>query len=134
MILEKWIGTKDMFDFIWKTAGVDLCDTMFQHPVFQSLIKSDEKFDLLVTELWGSDCFISLAHRFKVPHISMISTLEVPWSLARYGSPYNPAYQTSHFTAFSPRGMTYFERVVNTFLTLYMNIGYPWYSEVILII
>ena len=39
-------------------------------------IKSDEKFDLLVTELWGSDCFISLAHRFKVPHISMISTLE----------------------------------------------------------
>lgn len=129
-IMENWIGTWDMLQFIWTKAGVQLCDEMFQHPVIQNLINSEEKYDLFITEHWGTDCFLGLAYKFGIPHVSMVSTMEVPWGLSRYGSPFNPALQTNHFTTLSNRGMNFRERLYNTIFTLVLKLGHPFYSEV----
>lgn len=129
-IFEKWRPLFSCLKFIWLDAGVNHCKVMYEKAAFQRLTDPGEKFDLLITELWGSDCFLPLANVLDVPHISMITTMEVPWSLGRYGSPLNPAHQVNLYLPHSNYAMDFWQRLTNALLTAYMILGHHFYSEV----
>lgn len=95
------------FTGIWES-----CDKMLSFHKVQELLKSEEKFDLIVTETFVTDCFLPLVHKFKAPHVAISSCIMFPWSNDRMGNPDNPSYIPSHGTWFSDK-MSFSERFIN---------------------
>jgi glucuronosyltransferase len=108
--------------------GADACDKTFQHPSVQELIKSDEKFDLLITEMFNTDCFLAFAHKFKIPVIGFSSCVFMPWTPGRFGNPDNPAYIPTHFVLYSDK-MSFMERFRNTFWYVLHHLHYPFLMD-----
>lgn len=42
------------------------CEAVFSDPAILELIKSDNKYDLFITELFNTDCYLGFSHRFQV--------------------------------------------------------------------
>jgi glucuronosyltransferase len=104
--------------------GTEACQKTLEHPNVQELIKSDEKFDLLITEMFNTDCFLAFAHKFKIPIIGFSSCVFMPWTPGRVGNPDNPAYIPTQFV-FSSDKMTFSERFLNTFWYVFHHLHYP---------
>lgn len=94
--------------------GVAGCETTLSHPAVSKLINSEEKFDLVVTELFNTDCYVGFAHKFQVPFISISTTTVLPWGQERFANPSNPSYTGNILLGYSDK-MSFLERVVNTF-------------------
>jgi glucuronosyltransferase len=117
----------NILDFIWN-INLDRCQIVLEHPKVQRLINGDEKFDLIITEIFGPDCFLGLSHRFNAPIISMISSVTLPWANDRIGNPNNPAYMPNYFLPYTHL-MTFGQRIVNTVLTEVLKLGNYYFSE-----
>jgi glucuronosyltransferase len=117
----------NLLHFIWNT-NLDMCRTVLEHPKVQQLINSDEKFDLIITEIFGPDCLLGLSHRFNAPIISMISSASLPWANDRIGNPNHPAYIPNYFLPYTHQ-MTFGQRLVNTVLTEALKLGNYYFSE-----
>ncbi len=77
------------------------------------LLRAEERFDLLITELFFTDCLVTLAHRLRAPHMYLSSGPLLPWGYARFGVPNNPALVGAFF---APHSDTFSGRVRNTVL------------------
>jgi glucuronosyltransferase len=108
--------------------GTEACEKTFEHPDVQELIKSDEKFDLLITEMFNTDCFLAFAHKFKIPVIGFSSCVFMPWTPGRVGNPDNPAYIPTQFVLYSDK-MNFSERFLNTFWYLFHKLHYPFLMD-----
>lgn len=93
--------------------GVTGCEKTLSHPPVLKLINSNEKFDLVITELFNTDCYVGFAHKFQVPFISISTTTYLPWGHERFANPCNPSYIANMLLYHSDR-MSFVERVVNT--------------------
>jgi len=93
--------------------GVTGCEKTLSHPPVLKLINSNEKFDLVITELFNTDCYVGFAHKFQVPFISISTTTYLPWCQERFANPDNPSYIANLLLYHSDR-MSFVERVVNT--------------------
>nr|CAD7590136.1 unnamed protein product [Timema genevievae] len=71
-LVRTW-DTKTMLSFIWDFTRTQ-CEVVLKHPNAQKLLKSTEKYDLIIMESFGSECTIALAHKFKVPLVAMVSS------------------------------------------------------------
>jgi len=116
-----------LLDYIWN-ANLEMCRIVLEHPKVQRLINGDDKFDLIITEIFGPDCFLGLSHRFNAPIISMISSVILPWANDRIGNPNHPAYMPNYFLPYTHH-MTFGQRVVNTVLTEVLKLGNYYFSE-----
>jgi glucuronosyltransferase len=117
----------NLLHFIWNT-NLDMCRTVLEHPKVQRLINSGEKFDLIITEIFGPDCFLGLSHLFNAPIISMISSVSLPWANDRIGNPNHPAYIPNYFLPYTHH-MTFGQRLVNTVVTEVLKLGNYYFSE-----
>jgi len=116
-----------LLDFLWNT-NLDICRIVLEHPKVKQLIKGDDKFDLIITEIFGPDCFLGLSHRFNAPIISMISSMILPWANDRIGNPSHPAHMPNYFLPYT-HPMTFGQRLVNTVLTEILKLGNYYFSE-----
>ena len=116
-----------LLNYIWNTH-LDICRIVLDHPKVKQLINGDDKFDLIITEIYGPDCFLGLSHRFNAPIISMISSVILPWANDRIGNPNHPAYMPNYFLPYTHR-MTFGQRLVNTVLTEVLKLGNYYFSE-----
>ena len=98
--------------FIFELA-VTGCEKTLSHPPVLKLINSEEKFDLVVTELFNTDCYVGFAHKFQVPFISISTTTYLPWGHERFANPENPSYIGNILLGYSDR-MSFVERLLNT--------------------
>jgi glucuronosyltransferase len=114
--------------FVWN-LNVKFCEKVYEHPQVQRLIRSDEKFDLVITESFGVDCFTAFAHKFQVPHISMTSSMTMPWSDDDFGNPSHPAYVPIFFLPHTDR-MNFQQRLLNTLVWLGMKLGRYYFAEI----
>ncbi|KAJ4434824.1 hypothetical protein ANN_23395 [Periplaneta americana] len=117
----------NLLKFFWYD-NYEFCKEVFEHPNIHKLIKSEEKYDLIITELFGVDCFIGFSHKFKAPLISMISSILLPWSNDRMGNPDNPSYIPSYFLPYTGK-MKFHERLWNTLFTSAVKWGSYYFSE-----
>ncbi|PSN51259.1 hypothetical protein C0J52_11767 [Blattella germanica] len=106
--------------------GTFICDYALAYETMQNLMKSNEKYDLILLEYFYSDCFYGFAHKFKVPVIQMcaFAGTEVLGDLIGNPSPY--AYVPDPFTAFTDK-MGFTERLLNTVGQLFQKLGTEYY-------
>ena len=118
--------------FFYRQWSLETCQLGLNVPEVRELIRSDEKFDLVLTENFNSDCFLGFAHRFQAPFIALSSHQIIPWGNPRMGNPDNPSYIPVSSLGFSPQ-MNFFSRIFNTvyvnFAKSVYEIAYQWPTQ-----
>lgn len=89
------------------------CENTLNFPAMKRLVASDEKFDLVVTEIFNTDCLLGYIYKLQTPFIAISSSVLMPWAHARFGNPDNPSYMGNHFL-YHGYHMTFTERLINT--------------------
>ena len=105
------------------------CESVYMHPNVKELIKTSDKFDLVINEIWGNDCFLGLVHKLSVPHIGIITSVAYPWSNYRVANPDNPSYIPNYFLPYN-QVMSFRQRLVNTVFTFASKYLYCYLSEI----
>ncbi|XP_044255719.1 UDP-glucosyltransferase 2-like [Tribolium madens] len=118
----------DMMHFMTKICGVDVCAATLNTSVLRNLKNTKKKYDLVITEIFGSDCMLGFGHYFKAPTVSLISSISLPWAGDRIGNPDNPSYIPNYFVS-STAKMSLFERVENTIMLMYTKFLYHYFSS-----
>jgi glucuronosyltransferase len=116
------------FPLVMIRNSVKACEMVFQHQKVETLLKSEDKFDLIINEIFGSDCFLGFVYKFRAPHIAVMTSVPFPWSNGRTANPDHPAYIPNYFTQFTDR-MSFWERLQNTLQTEIIKWAYYYYSE-----
>jgi glucuronosyltransferase len=101
--------------------NLESCDRTLSFHTVQDLLKSEEKFDLIITESFVTDCFLPFVHKFKAPHVAISSCVMFPWSNDRMGNPDNPSYIRTHGISFSSK-MNFCQRFLNVIANLAMKL------------
>lgn len=91
------------------------CKSILSLSKVQQLV--NQRFDLIITELFNTDCFLGLVHIFKTPFIYFSSSVLMPWANDRIGNPDNPSYIANIFQSHSDK-MSFLERLSNTIDTV----------------
>lgn len=89
------------------------CENTLEFPAMKEFIAANEKFDLIVTEVFNTECFLGYLYRQNTPFIALSTSNMMPWAHARFGNPDNPSYMGNHFL-YHGFEMTFKERVINT--------------------
>ncbi|XP_067012390.2 UDP-glycosyltransferase UGT5 [Anabrus simplex] len=116
----------DMFEFA--VEGPQDCRTTLSHENVQQLIKSDQKFDLIITEVFNTDCYLGFVHKFKCPFISFSSHGLMPWASERFANPQDPSYITNLFEAASDV-KTFAQRLYSTVHYIALYFTYDFFFE-----
>uniref|UniRef100_A0A0C9RNU1 UDP-glucuronosyltransferase n=1 Tax=Fopius arisanus TaxID=64838 RepID=A0A0C9RNU1_9HYME len=103
--------------------GLECCQRSLDNKDVQRLIKSNAKFDLIITEVFNSDCFLGFVHRFKAPFIGLSSHVLMPWANGRLSNERNPSYVPILFLGYGPK-MGFMERVENYLAHKIFNFAY----------
>lgn len=109
------IATDSVYTIVTLLAelAVTGCEKTLSHPPVLKLINSKETFDLVITELFNTDCYVGFAYKFQAPFISIVTTPLLPWGYERFANPDNPSYIGNIFLGHSDK-MSFLERLVNT--------------------
>ncbi|XP_075217442.1 UDP-glycosyltransferase UGT5-like isoform X4 [Lycorma delicatula] len=126
--LKNMRSPTDFMQFVYN-IGYKTCIAVFKEKQVQDMINSTSEFDLVITELFGSDCFTAFAYKYKLPLISIVTTIGVPWAYQRIANPDNPSYITNYFLPVKEK-MTLYDRFINTVIMLLANIGYYFMSDI----
>ncbi|GLH04124.1 UDP-glucuronosyltransferase, partial [Gryllus bimaculatus] len=122
---ESWVDNVDM-DLIASYANplsvatllwaetLDVCSKAMEHPATRKLLESNERYDLVVSEVFGAECMAGFAHKFRAPLVGLISSVAPPGALDRMGNPDHPAYTANYFLPYTER-MTFWQRLANSF-------------------
>lgn len=109
-------------EYIVFSSGTELCRKVLDLPPVRELKNAKDKYDLIISSIFTTDCFLGFAHLFKIPTIGMISSAAVPWSNDRIGNPDNPSYIPNYFMHSSSR-MDFIQRLTNTLTLLGAKLG-----------
>uniref|UniRef100_A0ABD2WSR0 UDP-glucuronosyltransferase n=1 Tax=Trichogramma kaykai TaxID=54128 RepID=A0ABD2WSR0_9HYME len=106
----------EIVDLIALSYGNRICDFMGL-PEMQKLIKGPRKnssYDVVITELFGANCYIGLGRAFKVPVVALSSAIEYPWVAHLIGNDDNLAYVPNAYHIGVGR-MNWWERLNNVY-------------------
>lgn len=109
--------------FIPSVEDIQSCKPLME------LINTTNKYDLLLLEAYNgnTDIYTGLAYKFKIPYVSVSSTMLYPWLSERMGTPDNPSYVPVPYTGFTSE-MNFMERTINTVTYLISKIIYNYAS------
>ena len=116
-------GTKRRYDTNLKT-----CEDIFVNTNVIKILSSKVKFDILLAELFVTDCFLAFSHIFQIPIIALLSCYPVPWANSRYGNPDNPSYIPVVYGTYSSR-MNFIERMINSVSYTYHKLIYSLFHD-----
>ncbi|XP_075217447.1 UDP-glucosyltransferase 2-like [Lycorma delicatula] len=126
--LKNFRNSIDFMQFIYDYS-YKICEAIFKEKQIQDMINSTSDYDLVITELFGSDCFTAFAYQYKVPLITIVTTIGFPWTHKRIANPDNPSYIANYFFPVK-KNMNLYDRFINTATTLLANIGYYYMSDI----
>jgi glucuronosyltransferase len=108
--------------------GVHNCETLLSHPSVKELIRSEEKFDVVVSEVFHTDCFLPFAYKFKAINIGISTSVIMPWANDRLGNIDNPSYIPNFYSSYSDH-MNFIERVANALTLVIYKMIYRFFSD-----
>lgn len=116
---------RDLFSYVEAYDDILKCEPM------RDLIQTDEKYDLIITEIFSSDAMLAYVHQFKIPFISFCSTPLLTWASDRVGIPDNPSYISFSYNdkPLDTNGSTFFQRLYNTYAYVLSRLKYKLLSE-----
>ncbi|XP_028128387.1 UDP-glycosyltransferase UGT5 isoform X2 [Diabrotica virgifera virgifera] len=88
---------------------------------FQNFLKENNTFDVIVAEVFNTNCFFGLMKIYDAPIVGLSSTDLLPWMYQWYGSPENPSYIPVLFMDYSDK-LSFFQRVENTLMLLFSKL------------
>lgn len=97
----------DLYDI-----GLNITRITLDDDNVKKLLLSDEKFDVVICEIFLNEALLGLAHRFKAPIIGVSTSGSNIWTNDLVGSPSPPSYVPNMMSGFSTR-MNLLERVGN---------------------
>lgn len=105
-------------------TAVGICEPVLGNPKMKRLINAKEHFDLLVIEIFATDCFLGIAHALNIPKIvGAVSTVGLSWSNMISGNIENPSYIPNFVSSYTGR-MNLLERSINTLFLLSIKLVY----------
>lgn len=114
--------------YVTRYLGVEICEPVLNYPEVKRIVESRERFDLLIVEIFATDCFLGIAHALNIPRvIAAISSVPVPWSNEVLRNPENPSYIPNWFSPYTGR-MSFLERSINTVGLLITKLIYRYGS------
>ncbi|XP_011690798.1 PREDICTED: UDP-glucuronosyltransferase 2C1-like [Wasmannia auropunctata] len=118
---------------IWQSIlrfmSSEFCEFVLSHPEIKRIINAKEHFDLLVIEMFASDCFLGIAHALNISKIvGAISSAGLLRTNVMLRNPENPSYIPNYFSSYTGR-MNLLERSFNTVLLLIVNSGFRILSD-----
>lgn len=116
---------RDLFSYVQAYDDILKCGPM------RDLIHTDEKYDLIITEIFSSDAMLAYVHQFKIPFISFCSTPLLTWASDRVGIPDNPSYISFSYNdkPLDTKHSTFFQRLYNTYAYVLSRLKYKLQSE-----
>nr|CAD7426014.1 unnamed protein product [Timema monikensis] len=118
-------GTPFLTLWVLYSYGIQNCEATLSFPKIQEFLKSNQKFDLVIMELFNTECFLGFAHKFQAPLVAVSTSYPMPWGQERFGNPDNPAYIPVHFLAHSDK-MNFYERLLNAVALVPIKLGYKY--------
>lgn len=103
--------------------GLQSCTAALDNVQVGQLINSTQKFDLVITEIFNSDCALGFAYRFQAPFISLSSHELLPWAHERTGNLDNPSFIPNLYNGFSPV-MSLCQRLINFWNVIFVKAYY----------
>ncbi|XP_055628473.1 UDP-glycosyltransferase UGT5-like [Toxorhynchites rutilus septentrionalis] len=114
---------KGIYESIKETYkfGHLITNSTMNDPAVVKLIDSNEKFDLVVLEMFMNDAMLGFAHHFKTPCVAMSTFGASKWTSDLVGNPSPPSYVPNPFLSFTDH-MSFGERLVNTLMSAMDNL------------
>lgn len=119
--IEKYTGAL-FIDYLAKFT----CPAALQSTQVHQLLRSEEKYDVILIEMFNSHCFAAFIEKFKAPFIGLSSHVLMPWTNDWFANPDNPAYIPVLFMDYSDQ-MNFMERVENTVMSVFNKIFYKYF-------
>ncbi|XP_012528301.2 UDP-glucosyltransferase 2 [Monomorium pharaonis] len=111
-------------------AGNSVCN-LLSHPKLQQLIKNppqDPPYDLVITELFASPCYLAFGRYLKVPVVATVASVFHDWLNEVSGNPSSLAFVPSFFSTYNQH-MSFKERLINFFLSNYLSTQFHYYTN-----
>ncbi|XP_026730403.1 UDP-glucuronosyltransferase 2A3-like [Trichoplusia ni] len=109
-------------------SGTENCKVLLADENVQNLWKNKVKFDLVVVEMFNSDCTLGLAHALGAPVVGLTSCNLMPWHYKPFGIQYNPAYVSFMFSEGGTKP-TLYQRIERTIFQTYLTTLYKYNSQ-----
>lgn len=108
----------EMFENIFD-MGIAMTNFTLQHNVVQDFIKNpNERFDVVITEMFVSEALIGLGYHFKVPTVVVSTFGAIKWVNDLVGTPSPMSYVAHPFMSFTDR-MNFFKRTLSAVITIF---------------
>ncbi|KAG7212909.1 hypothetical protein KM043_002259 [Ampulex compressa] len=115
--------------YLMRHAGVEICEPVLNSPEVRRMIEVKERFDVLIVEIFATECFLGLSHTLKIPIVvGAITSIALPWSNDILRNPENPSYIPNWFSGYTDE-MSFTERAVNSLALLVTKAAYRILSD-----
>lgn len=95
----------------------------------RALVNSTATFDMVIVEVFGSECFLPLGKRFNAPVVGFLSSVPLPWLNDQLGNPEGTSYIPSYVMGCGQH-MTLYERLANTISVIVAKLLYRYKSQI----
>ncbi|XP_011865657.1 PREDICTED: UDP-glucuronosyltransferase 2B20-like isoform X2 [Vollenhovia emeryi] len=102
------------------------CNIGLRNAAVKEFLQSDEKFDVILTENFNTDCYLGFISRFKAPYLSLSSLQIMPWTNNDMGNADDPSYIPMVIFGFT-RPLNFFSRMQNALWQLLYKIVYEYW-------
>ncbi|XP_039443467.1 UDP-glycosyltransferase UGT5-like [Culex pipiens pallens] len=103
-----------------------VCKFVLQHPNVVELLKSDEKFDLVIAETFLTESLYGFAQHFDAPLITYSTFGNSMWTNDLVGTPAPPSH-VAHFLLSFADQMSFWERLGNVAATIVDRLAFELY-------
>lgn len=114
---------KMMNEFTYAAAEFTLNSTNVQ-----KLLKSDEKFDVVIMEQFMDEAFRGFQYHYNIPCIIFSTVGSNYWVNPLVGNPTNPAYIPEIMTGFTGKQLSFVQRLQNSFINVFSQTVQYFYS------
>lgn len=122
-IENKKLHIKYLSPMLISSFSDKLCDSLYKNKEVQELYKNNVTYDVVLLNVFETNCIYQLAKQLNCPIIGYHATLLMPWGYERFALPLNPAVVPNFYLPFSTK-MSFFERVENALVTWGHNLYY----------
>lgn len=112
---EKYFGITHLAKF-----AQTLCESSLSSAVIKKILKSNLQFDVILTELFNTNCAFAVLKNWSAPLIGLSSCAIMPWTNLQFGNPDNPAYIPNIFLD-NANDMSFLQRVENSLMWILAN-------------
>lgn len=101
------------------------CSSILSNKNLHTFLKENNKFDLVMVELFNTNCHLGLAKQFGAPMIGLSSSIPLPWVNPLFALPDNPAYIPIILLDNNDQ-MSFLKRVENTVVLVFFKAVYEF--------